>query len=100
MSAWQTSPFYLLLTSGFSARTLLSIQMSLHLGLDVVWVCFSSPFACVGSLSFSRFRFASWPIDSLPLSLNAALKTYRDHFDQGNGNSSGGNVSLPFGIET
>ena len=31
---------------------------------------------------------------------NAALKTYLDHFDQGNGSSSGGNVFLPFGIET
>ena len=31
---------------------------------------------------------------------NAALKTYLDHFDQGNGSSSGGNVILPFGIET
>ena len=31
---------------------------------------------------------------------NAVLKTYLDHFDQGNGSSSGGNVFLPFGIET
>jgi hypothetical protein len=42
-------------------------------------------------------------LDQLIASLgnyNAALKTYLDHFDQGNGSSSGGNVFLPFGIET
>jgi len=53
-------------------------------------------------LSVVSFRFVSF-LGQLIASLgnyNAVLKTYLDHFDQGNGSSSGGNVFLPFGIET
>jgi len=54
------------------------------------------------SFRFVSFRFVSF-LGQLIASLgnyNAVLKTYLDHFDQGNGSSSGGNVFLPFGIET
>src|SRR5215467_924919 len=78
-----------------------SSRFGCRLGLFFFAVCLRWIFVFL-SFRFVSFRFVLF-LGQLIASLgnyNAVLKTYLDHFDQGNGSSSGGNVFLPFGIET